>query len=314
MKLGVTVMWAWSGVLVSAQSVMDLYRTPNHLQRQRQARKTRHSLSAGRSVMLARAGRPRLFSPKASFDNSANGTLKGPYFVRQILTLTDGNTSAITRAVSLAGTMTFDGAGNYTFSGQELDSTAGSSPVPYTASGVYALSSNGLVQIQSPIDNTDSEFGGVGGANQIVASATEGNYDDIFIAIPGGAGSAITGSYNVGFIDFLNGSADNVRDGYFTMTSNGSGSFGNVTVNGAMANQGNTNTTQSLSGVTYSYSGATGTLTFPTSSSPMSALVSGAKTFAVSADGNILVGGSAGGFDLFVGLNSATSVTSGPKV
>ncbi len=205
--------------------------------------------------------------------------------------------------------MTFDGQESYSFSGQELDSTIGSSPSAYSVMGAYAVSSSGLVQVQNPIDNSDTEFGGVGGAAEIIASSTENIYDDIFVAIPAGPASGVQGSYDVGFIDYLQGNASNVRDGYFTMTSNGTGSFGNLSVNGAMANQGSTDTTQNLSGVSYSFSGTAGTITFPTASNPATALISGAKSFAVSTDGNILLGGSANDFDVLVGIKSVSSVS-----
>jgi uncharacterized protein (TIGR03437 family) len=309
MMLGVAAMS--NGIPAFAQSVVESEHPGSDLQRARAAQKARRALGANQSATLVRARTAGVFAPRASFDTSGNSTLKGAYFVRQILTLVDGTTSAITRAVGLVGTMTFDGNGNYSFTGQELDSAKGSTPSSFNASGTYAVSASGLVQIQNPIDNTDTEFGGVGGSNEIVASATEGQYDDIFVAIPAGSGSGVQGSYQVGFIDFLQGNASNVRDGYFTLASNGSGSFGNVTVNGAMANQGNTNTAQSLAGVSYSFNGSNGTITFPTASNPASALVSGSKNFAVSPDGNIVLGGSPNGFDLFVGFKSASSVSNG---
>lgn len=261
--------------------------------------------------MFRRAGRPRAIEPKQNFDSSGNSMLKGTYFVRQVLTLLDGVSSDIDQAVSLTGTMTFDGNGNYTFSGKELNSAVESTAVTYNTTGVYAVSSSGQVQIQTPIDidNDDTEYGGVGATGEVVASATEGEYDDIFVAIPQGPSSGVTGSYNVGFIDYTSGNASDVRNGYFSMVSNGTGSFGNVTVNGQMANQGSTATTQSLSGVAYSFSGTTGTLTFPTASSVLTALVSGAKTFAVSTDGNILLAGNPNGYDLMVGVKAASSVT-----
>jgi uncharacterized protein (TIGR03437 family) len=249
-----------------------------------------------------------------NFDTSGNGTLKGAYFVRHIL-LSNINqtTSAAGRARSLTGTMTFDGNGSYSFTGQLMDSQTGSAQA-YTSSGSYSVAANGLTQIQSPIDSTDTEYGGVAGIgpSAIVASATEGSADDVFVAIPAGSSitnSSVQGKYQVGFIDYLQGNVSQVRDGYFTMTSNGSGSFGNVTVNGAMANQSSNNTTQSLSGITYSITGSngSGTITFPTSSTPLTALVSGQKTFYVSQDGNILLGGSFNGFDLMVGVKGLTS-------
>jgi uncharacterized protein (TIGR03437 family) len=241
--------------------------------------------------------------------------LKGTYFVRQVLTLPDQTTSAITQAISILGTATFDGAGKYSFSGQKMDSsTAG--PVSFSASGVYSVAANGTLKIQNPIDSTDTEYGAIGGADPgtVVASATEGKYDDIFIAIPAGStvsNSSVQGSYWVGFIDFLGANASQVRDGYFRMTSNGNGSLGNITVTGAMANQGNTSTTQTLAGVTYGITNpnGSGTLTFPTASSTATALLSGPKTLYASQDGNLLLGGSANGFDLIVGTKAGSTLT-----
>ena len=247
-----------------------------------------------------------------AFDNSGNGNLKGPYFVRQVLTLDDQNTSAITRAVSIVGTMTFDGKGGYTFSGQKVDSTAGGSATAYSVSGTYALAANGMLQLQNPIDNTDLDYGAVGaiGPSAIVASATEGPYLDVLVAIPTSSGNSVQGSFQTAFIDFLQANASQVRDGYYTLTSNGSGSFGNVSVTGSIANTSGNAATQTLSGVTYSLSNGTGTITFPTSSTPTTALVSGSKSFAVSTDGNVLVGGSPGGYDLIVGIKSLSGSAS----
>src|ERR1700749_1942938 len=73
-----------------------------------------------------------------TFDNSGNGTLKGAYFVRQVITADlDTNTSAIGRAISLTGIMTFDGQGGYSFAGQKMDTNAGSTAGSYSVSGTY---------------------------------------------------------------------------------------------------------------------------------------------------------------------------------
>jgi uncharacterized protein (TIGR03437 family) len=253
-----------------------------------------------------------------TFDTSGNGTLKGDYFVRQVLVMNlDQNTSAIGRAVSLTGIMTFDGNGGYTFSGQMMDSKTGATQAYSVSNGQYALQSNGLLQLQNPFDNATAatDFGAVGaiGPSAIVASSTEGQYDDILVAIPvasAATNNSVQGSFRVGFIDFLQANASQVRDGYYTLTSTGNGSFGNVTVNGAMANQGSTQTTQALSSVAYSIgANGNGTITFPTSPTPLNALVSGPKNFNISADGNILLGGSLNGFDIVVGIKAAAGVS-----
>jgi uncharacterized protein (TIGR03437 family) len=258
-----------------------------------------------------------------TFDTSGNGKLKGDYFVRQVVTTNlDPNTSAIGRAISLTGIMTFDGKGNYKFAGQELDTKAGSSAVAFNASGTYQVESNGMAQIVDPIDNTDIEYGAIAGVGpvSIVASATEagstgGLYNDVFVAIQAGSGatnSSVNGSYNVGFIDFLQYNASLVRDGYYTLASTGNGSFGSVSATGAMANRSNSNVTQKFSGVTYAITNAegAGTLTFPTASTPLTALVSGQKTFYISSDGNLLLGGDPNGFDLIIGIKSLSGPAS----
>ncbi len=247
-----------------------------------------------------------------TFDTSGNGQLSGEYFVRQVVTTDlDTNTSAIGRAISITGVMIFNGQGSYTFIGQMTDTMAGTSGVAYSTAGVYSVESNGLAQIQNPIDSTDIEYGAIAGVGPvaIVASATEGLYNDVFVAIQAGSAatnSSVNGSYTVGFIDFLQANASQVRDGYYALTSSGNGSLGSVSVNGAMANQGNKNVTQTLSGVTYSINSANGagTLTFPTASTPLTALVSGQKTFYVSSDGTLLLGGDPNGFDLIIGIQS----------
>jgi uncharacterized protein (TIGR03437 family) len=257
-----------------------------------------------------------------TFDSSGDGKLKGDFFVRQVVTTNlDTITSAIGRAISVTGIMTFDGQGGYTFHGQMLDTAAGSSALPYSVTGTYAVQSNGMAQIQNPIDaySTATEYGAVTGVGpvSIVASATEGAYNDVFVAIQAGSGatnSTLTGTYQVGFIDFLEAKVSQVRDGYYTLTSTGSGALGTVTVNGAMANDNSADVAQTFPGVTYSIlsGNGAGTLTFPTASTPLTTLVSGQKTFYVSADGSLLLGGDPNGFDLILGVKglSGTSANS----
>ncbi len=247
-----------------------------------------------------------------TFDTSGNSKLHGDYFVRQVITTNLGTSnSAIGEAFSITGIMTFDGQGNYIFQGQLLDSMSTGGATAFSTGGTYAVESNGMAQIQDPRPNSnDVEYGAVTGVgpSSIVASATEGGNNDVFVAIKAGSGatnSSLNGSYNVGFIDFLQANASQVRDGYYTLTSTGNGSLGSVTVNGAMANQNSTNVTQTFPGVTYSISGeGAGTLTFPTATTPLTSLVSGQKTLYISADGSLLLGGDPNGFDLIMGIQS----------
>ena len=253
------------------------------------------------------------------FDSSGNATLKGDYFVRQVSTANlDPLTSAIGRGFSLTGVMTFDGAGKYAFSGKLLDTKAGTTARDFSyTGGLYSVASNGLVQIQNPIDATDTEHGAIAGLGPlaIIASATEGNYRDLFVAIAAGSAasnSTVNGSYQTGFIDFLGANASHVRDGYTTLTSAGAGAFGDITVSGAMANEGSNNVQQTFTGITYSITApnGSGTLTFPTAAAPLGALVSGPKTLYISSDANLLLAGDANGFDILVGVKSNSGAAS----
>src|SRR5579863_2457772 len=65
---------------------------------------------------------------------SSNASLTGKYYFRQVLLTTDG-TANVTATHSASGTLTFDGNGNFTISGQVLAGTtapANLSPPPGT--------------------------------------------------------------------------------------------------------------------------------------------------------------------------------------
>jgi len=69
------------------------------------------------AFVLALCGLSTLPGVAQNFDTSATGTVKGPYFVRQLFTANFDANSGIGRAASLTGIMTFDGVKNYSFSG-----------------------------------------------------------------------------------------------------------------------------------------------------------------------------------------------------
>lgn len=246
-----------------------------------------------------------------TFDTSANATLKGAYFVRQLLlSSVDATSGAIGRARSLLGTATLDGNGGYTLTGTLMDSTTGVSKA-FNFSGTYKVSSNGLAQFQNPLEPAQIVDGGLG-LGAFVGSSTETLFQDMLVLIPASSStvsnSALTGSYRVGNLEFLQGSSTTVRDAYFTLTTAGDGNLGNVSVNGSAANLGNTNLTQTVTAATYTVSGqGSGSIIFPAgNAAATSLLVSGTKTLFVSADGNIIVGGSPNGFDLLLGIRAPT--------
>ena len=94
-----------------------------------------------------------------------------------------------------SGTITFDGAGNYTVSGTSVDNTVSSGAAqPLNVSGTYAIGSNGAGFIANPLYPTEVNDYVYGAVSQGVfaGSSTESEEDgnilnDIFIAIPVGA-------------------------------------------------------------------------------------------------------------------------------
>src|ERR1022692_4242906 len=92
-----------------------------------------------RILMLAALAAAAAAGQTYDFDNSANATLKGKYFVREVVLLNLSATGGIGEALGATGIATFDGAGNYTFSGQIADSASTTGTSGASSSGTYAV-------------------------------------------------------------------------------------------------------------------------------------------------------------------------------
>ena len=68
-------------------------------------------------------------------DTSGNGTVKGAYFVREVL-MTGNADGSVTAAGSVVGIATFNGTGNYTFTGQGTSLASGNNS-SLSLSGTY---------------------------------------------------------------------------------------------------------------------------------------------------------------------------------
>lgn len=230
-----------------------------------------------------------------SFDTSNNAAIKGAYFVREVLMNSTGSANSGSSAMGVA---TFDGNGNYTFA-----PTSGQS-----VSGTYGVGANGLMYVQSFVDNTQYAFGGISaiGPDAFIASATEGSSADIIVAIPAGSSasvSSLNGNYSAAYIGFGNSNASQVREGLLSFAANGSGGLTSATVAGTALNLGGSATMQTISGGTYSLSGqGSGSLNLGTASSTQ--ILSGTMTFFISADGNLFLAGTPGGLDFMVGAKA----------
>jgi len=240
------------------------------------------------------------------FDNSANSTLKGQYFVREVMLTNLSLQGAIGTAIGAIGIASFDGAGNYTFTGQ-LTGTGSTA-----SSGTYAVAANGFLRIASFASTGITAFGGVGavGPSAFTASATENSSRvfDLMVGIPIGASVSnanVKGAYNAVYLNFSQAAVGQTRQAYMPLTADGAGGFGAVTATGSATDNASL-TTQAILSVTYSLSGSAGSINFGATAANQ--LIGGTESFFVSEDGNLLVGGSPGGFDLLLATPAAPSI------
>ena len=240
-----------------------------------------------------------------------NQTLTGKYYFRQLSLGTDASTPAnLTDPRSLTGAITFDGAGKYTFTGQQIVGQGAAAAA--TGSGTYTVDSGGLVSLDSPI-RTGAKVNARYGPEALLGSATEGtgNFFDLFIAIPApAAGAVFGGPYTAVSLEFPGGTAANARTSQFNLGSASATALQAINVTGHAANLGGSVRTQQVSTATYTLAAdGSGTLALGTASTAQ--LLSGSRAFYVSASGNVVVGGStaAGAHDLFVGVKSMTGAT-----
>lgn len=266
-----------------------------------------------RGLLLMYALLPVFSASAQNFDTSGNSNLKGSYFLREILIAGQASGEAITSAVSVIGTATFDGKGNYSFTGQTTTSASGMA-ASLSTTGTYGVAANGFLQIGSVAQPNDVAYGGLSalGPSAFVASATEGTNVDMMVAIPTGTSASkatLKGAYSAGYIDFLSADVTMVRQAMFSATSDGAGNLGNVSVTGEAADLGGGGTTQTAASVTYSLSGTgSGSVNFGTANS--SQLISGTKNLYISADQSIFFAGTPNGFDLLVGIKALSGAAS----
>jgi|ERR1035438_3638533 uncharacterized protein (TIGR03437 family) len=266
-----------------------------------------------RILMLAALAAAAAAGQTYDFDNSANATLKGQYFVREVVLLNLSATGGIGEAVGATGIAAFDGAGNYTFSGQIADSASQTGASSTTSSGTYAVAANGFLKIASFAGNGAIAYGGVGavGPFAFTASATENPSPvfDLMVGIPIGSSvsnASLKGAYNAVYLNFPQAAVGQTRQAYMPLQADGAGGFGAVSAAGSATDNASL-TTQAIPSVTYSLSGTTGTIDFGAAASNQ--LIGGTQSFFVSADGNLLVGGSPGGYDLFLASPAISSVS-----
>jgi uncharacterized protein (TIGR03437 family) len=250
-------------------------------------------------------------APNGGAQTLTNQSLTGKYFFRQMSLGTDG-TGNFPDPRSLMGTITFDGAGHYSFTGQQV--TGSAAPASQTGSGSYTVDSGGFVVLDSPVRSGEKENARLG-PEGLIGSNTEasGNTFDLFAAIPApsGTGSTFSGSYWMATLEFPGASSANARNAIFSLSPGAGGALSTISVNGHAANlnQG-VPAVQQVTGGTYIMNGdGTGSVSFGPAAN--SALLSGSRNLYISADGNMAIGGSLspGAHDFLIGIKSMTGVT-----
>lgn len=118
-----------------------------------------------------------------SFDTSGTSGLQGPYLFRYVNFFNDdlGN---LTESCSLTGTMTFDGAGTYKVSNTQIFDSLGvknTGSCTLLGGGTYGVQSNGITQLDNPL--YPATLFGAFSQPVVIASSTEDDYFDLFIAV-----------------------------------------------------------------------------------------------------------------------------------
>jgi len=237
--------------------------------------------------------------------------LNGKFFFRHVSLGMDASGN-LTDARSLIGTMTFDGAGHYSFNGQQVIGNNASTALS-GSSGTYTVDPAGFVSMTNP-QRAGATVNGRVGPEALVGSSTESgdNVFDLFAAIPApaaGATAALNGPYWVTTLEYPGGSPASPRCAIFNLAPTSGGTLAAITVNGhaAAVSSGAPQTQQIVGGSYVLNADGTGSLNLGSSST----LVNGSKTLYVSADGNLVLGGSTatGSHDFLIGVKAVSGAT-----
>jgi uncharacterized protein (TIGR03437 family) len=256
-----------------------------------------------------------------TWDNSGNGLLKGAYYFREVAWLVGDNSGDLQEAVSVYGSITFDGNGNWTITtangAQVMDSNNNAPQTNFTANGTYSIAPSGYGSMSSLISQGASVFGLVSQGIFVASSTENGNYNDLFIAaqLPSTTpvNSTFQGAFSMMSADFpapspiSNNSVLYTRASSFQLNPDGNGGIGTVRLTGYIAGNGKTQTTQNVSGVRYRFSNGAAVVSFGGTLSASSNLIAGDKYLYFSPDTNFVFGGSPTGWDMIVGVRTSSN-------
>jgi uncharacterized protein (TIGR03437 family) len=230
-----------------------------------------------------------------TWDNTGNHLLNGTYYFREV-------TETSSDAFAIYGTITFTN-GNYSINAAGLQASQGTGAGPYTTTGTYSIAASGFGFINNPLIGSPI-YGLVGADGVFVGSITETSVSDIFIAAPlasQGTGT-LNGPYSISYMQPGVESGGTPYGALLQLSSNGSGTIGNVDVT-AYADT-TSATTQTITGVNYTVSNNAFVVNFPTNNT---GLVQGQEFFYSTPDGSFIFGGSPEDFDMLVGVRTGTT-------
>ncbi len=243
----------------------------------------------------------------------SNASLTGKYGFREVFLASDTQ-----QVQTLFGTLTFDGKGGYTLAAQLLAGTSAPAS-PTTTTGTYSVQSGGIATLSDPLQPGGQINARLGTAMLIGSNTEAGNTSfSIFVAVPAPTStlsvSALSGTYWVASLEFLNGNPAFARETLFQITANSTGGFGSPTAMGEAINLGNNLLSQTIAAATYFINAdGSGSISLPPpSSDPTQVLIGGTKPMYVAADGSFFIGGggAAGGQGLLIGIKAASNPTS----
>jgi uncharacterized protein (TIGR03437 family) len=254
-----------------------------------------------------------------SWDTSGNGLLNGTYYFRQVMWLGGYNSANdLPEAIAVYGNIVFDGNGTYTLTAKAADAAV-KTATSITGAGAYTIGSSGYGYMSTPLQFVYPQFEGdkinllASPSKVVVGSTTDNNtgYNDLFLAAPTPTSTpSLQGTFSVIGVDVpaLTLDLNHTRAYSFTMTGAGN-TVTTTALTGALGLNTTTMTQAAFSGVQYSVSAGAAAVTFGselTTANLDSKLMSGAKYFYFSPDGNFFFGGDPEDTDFIVGVRQAS--------
>lgn len=245
----------------------------------------------------------------------SNASLTGKYFVRHVEFTTDASNNA-TDARGVLGSITFDGTGNYAFSGQQSIGTAAATS--FAVNGTYNLTPEGFVKLTNPQNSALTIYARYG-TEAVIGTSTNAptNVFDLFVAIPAPPAGAtdssqtLNGAWHMADFELSGGSTAHVRASGMSAQFNGSGSIAAFAPLGhaASLSGGVAQTSQQFTGTWNLGADGTGTIAFSQVAGTASdaLLANASRNLYVSASGNMLLGGAPGTHDLLIGVKNSAS-------